>query len=85
MSSTFLNQFAEAWVSRLLVADLLELRKGREIATARHLADYLHQNGKGRSLLSTVEQALLKCDDVIEFYADQDTLKDIVETLKYGV
>jgi len=84
VSSTFLNDFSLALVARLLAGDLLEVTRGREKHTARFVAEFLHKHGKGSSLLSTVEKALLQCTDVEEFYADQETLKGIVETLKYG-
>ena len=64
--------------------DLLEIQKGKVGRTAQYLATYLHENGKGNSLLSTVEKALIGCDDVEEYYGDQETLKGVVETLKYG-
>ena len=84
MSTPFLSQFSFALVSALLAKELLEVLPGREKSVVRHLATFLHEQGKGNSLLSTVEKAFLQCDDVEEFYADQDTLKAIVETLKYG-
>ena len=84
MSTTFLTDFPIALVARLLASDLLEVSQGRELQTAQFLARFLRDNGKGSSLLSTVEKALLKCNDVEEFYADQETLKGIIETLKYG-
>lgn len=84
MSTSFLNQFSHALVARLVAGELLEVAGGRERQTARFLAKFLHENGKGNSLLSTVEKALIRCEDVEEFYADQETLKRVVETLKYG-
>ena len=84
MSTTFLNDFSLALVARLCAGDLLEITRGKERETAKYVAQFLHENGKGNSLLSTVEKALLKCPLVEEFYADQETLKGIVETLKYG-
>lgn len=84
VSTPFLTQFSFALVSTLLAKELLEVVSGREKHVVRYLAAYLHEKGKGNSLLSTVEKALLQCDDVDEFYADQETMKGIVETLKYG-
>ena len=84
MSTPFLSQFSFALVSTLLAKELLEVVSGREKYVVRYLATYLHEQGKGNSLLSTVEKAFIRCEDVEEYYADQDTLKGIVETLKYG-
>ena len=84
MSTPFLSQFSFALVSALLAKELLEVVSGREKHVVRYLATYLHEQGKGNSLLSTVEKAFIRCEDVEEFYADQETLKGIVETLKYG-
>ena len=68
----------------LISRDLLDVSQGKELRTAKYLAKYLHEKSKGSSLLSTVEKALISCEDVEEFYADQETLKGIIETLKYG-
>ena len=84
MSTPFLYQFSLALISDLVGRDLLEVSPGKEQRTVQFLADFLHERGKGGSLLSTVEKALLLCDDVEEFYADQETLKGVVEALKYG-
>jgi len=84
VSTPFLSQFSFALVSALLAKELLELTAGREKHVVRYLATYLNEKGKGNSLLSTVEKALLSCEDVEEFYSDQETLKGIIETLKYG-
>ena len=64
--------------------DLLEVPAAKRGRVVQFLATYLHENGKGNSLLSTVEKALIRCDDVEEYYGDQETLKGVVETLKYG-
>ena len=84
MSTPFLLQFSHALVTALIAMDLLEINAGKEARTVQFLANFLHENGKGNSLLSTVEKALIRCDDVEEYYGDQETLKGIVETLKYG-
>ena len=84
MSTPFLLQFSQALVAALISKDLLEVTSGKEGRTVQFLAQFLHENGKGNSLLSTVEKALICCDDVDEYYGDQEMLKGIVETLKYG-
>lgn len=84
MSTPFLSNFSLALVTRLLASKDLEVPKGHEQRVIDFLAAYLHEHGKGSSLLSAVEKAFIVCDSVEEFYADQETLKAIVETLKYG-
>jgi len=84
LSTPFLLQFSQALIGALISRELLEVPRGKEMRTVRYLAQFLHEKGKGQSLLSTVERALIGCEDVEEFYADQETLKGIVETLKYG-
>ena len=84
MSTPFLSDFSLALVASLVGRDLLEVTKGNERRVVAYLATFLHEKGKGNSLLSTIEKALLTCDEVEEFYADQETLKELVETLKYG-
>ena len=84
MSTPFLLQFSQALVVALISLDLLEVQRGKVGRVVQFLATFLHENGKGNSLLSTVEKALIRCDDVEEYYGDQETLKGVVETLKYG-
>ena len=82
MSTPFLVRFAESLVGRLLAAGLLELRPGAAVDVVSFLAERLAEAPSGSSLLSTVEKALLACPDVIELYADLDTLKAEVEALR---
>jgi hypothetical protein len=84
MSTPFLTQFSGSLVADLMAQDLLDVKTGHHAEVVSYLAAYLHKNRAGRSLLSTVEAGLITCGDVEEFYADQQTLKGIVETLKYG-
>lgn len=84
MSTPFLNQFSQALIAILLNRDLLEVVDGGAGRVATYLAGELASCGSGNSLLSSVERSLIKCEDVVEFYADLETMKEIVQTLKYG-
>lgn len=80
MPTPFLETFAVAVVTRLVDADLVVLR-GPPDAVAAFLAEDLARDVPGRSLLSTLATALIRCPDVDELFAEDEDLKHIVETL----
>jgi hypothetical protein len=84
VSTPFLYGYASALVARLIDLGRMDIAPGRAEAVVLYLADYLHERGRGGSLISQTGIALLACDDVDELYADDDELKDLVETLVYG-
>ena len=80
--SDFLRGFSRALVYRLQRAERIELVDGSTERVILHLTHHLGTLPEGRSLLSSVEQGLLACGDVIELYFDLEELKDIVEDLR---
>lgn len=78
MSTPFLEAFTAALVPRLVEAGLLEL-DGPQESVARFLATELGKDRPGRSLISTLSQALLACPDVVDVYGEDDELKQIIE------
>jgi len=84
VGTPFLYAFSTQLVDLLLEREQLVILPGSQSRVAAFLANYLKKHGGGRSLLSTVEQAFFQCGEVEELYADVDTLKGLVEVLKYG-
>jgi hypothetical protein len=82
MSTPFLVGFAEALVARLLANAQLEIQPGTRVGVTLYLADRLAVAPSGTSLLSTVEESLLSCPDVVELYVDREALKEEVEALR---
>ncbi len=81
MSTPFLVGFAEAVVSLLLDAGLVEIHSGARSRVVVFVADWLSTEARGGSLLTHLERALLACPDVDELYADVDDLKRLVDGL----
>ncbi|MFK7928793.1 MAG: hypothetical protein AB8H79_11440 [Myxococcota bacterium] len=79
MASRFLLGYAHALVYALVQQELVDLVPDREEQAVAFLADYLERNRKGGSLISLSAAGLLDCPDVEELYADNDTLKDVVD------
>ena len=84
MSTPFLLGFAAALVEALLEQELLEVHEGREREVVRYVAEWLGTKARGGSLVSSTARALVECPDVDEIYADNDQLKALMETLRYG-
>ena len=82
MSTPFLMGFADALITRLVAAGLLEVAAGQQPRVVLYVANYLGTTARGGSLLSSVEAALLACPEVDELFADLEQLKDIVEDLE---
>ena len=82
MSTPFLMGFATSLVHRLHAEGLLDIADGHHERVAVYVANYLGTVARGGSLLSSVEAALLACDEVEEIYADLDALKAVVEDLQ---
>ncbi len=78
----FLFGFARALVERLAAEGLLDIADGSQGAVAAYLATYLANLNEGKSLLSSIEHALLACPEVDELYFDLDALKSVVEDLR---
>ena len=82
MSTRFLLGFSNALVHELVAHGHIELTGAdRQPAVVEFVAAYLHEHGKGFSLISTTSKALIACPDVVELYADDDAIKDLVDDL----
>ncbi|TVQ94091.1 MAG: hypothetical protein EA397_02985 [Deltaproteobacteria bacterium] len=81
MSTPFLLHYAASLVQALLDEDLIEIRAGQEEVVVRYLAKELQLRGEGRSLISCTSQALLRCDQVEELFADDDEIKELVQDI----
>lgn len=81
MVSAFLHHFAVQVVCDLCEKELLECRSGAQDQVIQFLAEYLSDNSKARSMISSVLDGLIACPDVEECYAGIDELKLIVNGL----
>lgn len=81
MSTPFMMRFAESVVDRLLAEKLAEIAPGGRAAVVTFVAGFLATSAQGGSLISGLEQALLRCPQVLELYADVDRLKQLVDDL----
>jgi hypothetical protein len=82
MSTPFLFGFSGALIDRLLAEELLVLHDGARDRVVVFVGNYLGQVARGGSLLSSVDAALLACDEVDEVFVDLEGLKSIVEDLR---
>jgi len=82
LSTPFLLAFSEALVARLLEEGEIELVKGREMRVVEWLAGRLNTAKHGQTLISLTGDALIQCDDVIELWADNARIKELVEDLR---
>ena len=81
MSTPFMMRFAESVVDRLIAEKLAEIAPGGRAAVVTFVAGFLATSAQGGSLISGLEQALLRCPEVLELYADVDRLKQLVDDL----
>jgi len=82
MTSPFLLAYAAALVEALLEDERIEIADGEIASVIGFLASYLEGRGRGGSLISCTVHGLLACPEVVEFYADDDELKEIVDQLE---
>ena len=85
MGSPFLVAFASAVVEELIRRERIEVMAGAGQRVAIFLANYLATEGKGRSLISCTVAGLFACDEVMELYADDAELKELMEDLPPSV
>lgn len=78
--SRMLHGFADALVVTLLQHGDLEVHPGREALVVAHVRDRLASVETG-SLISEVVRALTSCEHVVELYADDDALIEIISDL----
>ena len=79
----YISKFSAQMVARLRAADLLEIEPDTDAAVVKFVAERLISIGKGGQLFASFTKALFACPYVIELYADDEELKEIVNTLKY--
>lgn len=83
MSTPFLHAFATDLVDRLVAAGLVELDAGGAAPVAEAIATHLGGVQRG-SLLSSITAALHAAPGVVDFWADDDDLKAILEGMGPG-
>ena len=82
MSSPFLIHFVAGLVERLLSSDALEIRPDSQNEVVHFVAEKLAKK-KLKSLVSTLTKSFESCPDVVEFYLDDDTLREMITDLRY--
>lgn len=81
MSTAFLTSFAKGLVSAMRERELLEVREGAELEVASDLAVRLAEAREGESLVSKVARVLLEHPDVVELFAEDEEIRDLVNDL----
>lgn len=84
MSSPFLLAFTEAVLRSLDERELVEIAAGSHASVVAFVAGRLGSAREGDSLISSLSAALLASPEVIELYADNQTLKEVVTDLPRG-
>ena len=79
----YITKFSAQMVARLLAANLLEIDPGTDTVVSKYVAERLVGISQGGQLFTSFTKALFACPDVIELYADDEELKEVVNTLKY--
>ena len=77
VSTPFLTAFAQALVARLVAQELLEI-EGPPGVVALFLAAKLDERKPGMQLISTISTGLIACPEVVDLFADDDQIKEIV-------
>ena len=81
MTTPFLYRFSVAVLTRLLEGRRVELQPGGEEQAVLYVSNKLAQAGEGSSLISTLSAALMSCPEVLELFADEEELKELVSDL----
>ena len=81
MPSHFLQAFAYGIVTRLVENEELIVQEGRFNTVVSHVAAELAAMRAGNSLVSTVSTALIRCDHVEDLFADDQTIKEHVNSM----
>jgi hypothetical protein len=80
VATPFLLTFSAHLVDALADRRMVELAPGAEADVAAFVATRLAEAGQ-RSLLSALSRALLEADGVIEVFASDDELKELIQDL----
>lgn len=84
MATPFLLHYAASILQSLVNADLIEIREGQHEVVVRYLAAELHRQREAGSLISCTSRALLACEEVEELFADDEEIKELVQSLGRG-
>ena len=82
MSTPFLFAFAEALVDKLVHDELLVIADGSRDRVVLYLGNHLGTVGRGGTLISQIDAALMACAEVDDIFYDADVLKRVVEDLR---
>lgn len=82
LSTPFLRGFSRAVLAELIAQGQIETMPGHEEAVALFVAEYLGAVPSGGSLITSLARALILCPHVEELYADDQTLKQVVQELQ---
>ena len=77
--SDFLLGFSVRVVQQLVERDLLEVRPGGDRAVVQFVSKHLMSSKPGHSLVSRLVQGLVTCPEVIELYADDAIIKELIQ------
>jgi len=81
LATPFLLQFTEVVLGRLVASGELEVESGKDTDVVRFVADRLGSARQGDSLVSSMVAAVLASPDVVELYADNDRIKQLITDL----
>ena len=81
MSTPFLTAFALGITTRLVRAEQLIIQDGHFDDVVTFLAADLAKPKEGRSLISTVSAALIRCEYVEDLFADDQAIKAEVDDM----
>lgn len=79
--SSYLRGFASALLPRLIEAGHLEIEPDSLERVVAFVGDALASQREGRQALTVLIEALVRCPDVVELYADDDELREAVNDL----
>lgn len=82
LSTPFLTAYAHRVVHRLVGAAAIEIEPESIDEVVAFVADYLASRPQGFSAISSTSKALIMCPNVVELFADDDEIKEIVDGLQ---
>ena len=78
MASAFLERFVEQVVGQLIARGELEIEPGQHKRVCREVGAQMSALGEGFGAISSLSKALIAHPCVLELYADDESLKEIV-------
>ena len=79
--SAFFKRFVEQVLTALLKTGEIEVEGGQEGRVCEEVSAAMARLGEGNSAISSLSKCLLANDAVIELYADDERLKELVGDL----